>query len=56
MQAANDEQAGGLLDALTCPKCEGRTKILAAIIKADSVRAILDQLADHFLRQWAMGG
>ena len=33
-----------LVDALTCPKCDGRMKILALITKADSVRAILDHL------------
>jgi hypothetical protein len=33
-----------LVDALTCPKCDGRMKILAVITKADSVRAILDHL------------
>ena len=33
-----------LVDALTCPKCDGRMKILAVITRADSVRAILDHL------------
>jgi hypothetical protein len=33
-----------LTDALTCPKCQGRMKILAAITKPDAMRKILDQL------------
>ena len=33
-----------LVDALTCPKCDGRMKILAVITNPDSVRAILDNV------------
>jgi hypothetical protein len=33
-----------LADALTCPKCQGRRKILAAITEPDAVRKILDHL------------
>ena len=33
-----------LVDALACPKCDGRMKILAVITNPDSVRAILDNL------------
>ena len=33
-----------LVDALTCPKCNGRMKILAVITDPDPVRAILDNL------------
>jgi hypothetical protein len=33
-----------LTDALTCPKCQGRMKILAAIIKPEAIRKILDHL------------
>jgi hypothetical protein len=33
-----------MTDALKCPKCQGRMKILAAIIKPDAVRKILDHL------------
>ena len=33
-----------MTDALTCPKCHGRMKILAAITKPDAIRKILDHL------------
>jgi len=33
-----------LTDALTCPKCQGRMRILAAITKPDAIRKILDHL------------
>jgi hypothetical protein len=33
-----------LIDALKCPKCQGRMKILAAIIKPEAIRKILDHL------------
>jgi hypothetical protein len=33
-----------LTDALTCLKCQGRMKILAAITKPDAIRKILDHL------------
>ena len=33
-----------MTDALTCPKCNGRMKILAAITKPDAIRKILDHL------------
>ena len=33
-----------LTDALTCPKCHGRMKILAAITKPEAIRKILDHL------------
>ena len=33
-----------LVDALTCPKCDGRMKIPAVITGPDSVREILDHL------------
>jgi hypothetical protein len=33
-----------MTDALTCPKCQGRMKILAAIIKPEAIRKILDHL------------
>ena len=33
-----------MTDALTCPKCQGRMKILAAITKPDAIRKILDHL------------
>jgi hypothetical protein len=33
-----------LTDALTCPNCQGRMKILAAITKPDAIRKILDHL------------
>jgi hypothetical protein len=32
------------LTCLTCPKCSGRTKILAAVIEPEAVRKILDHL------------
>jgi hypothetical protein len=31
-----------MTDALKCPKCNGRMKILAAITRPDAVRRILD--------------
>jgi hypothetical protein len=31
-----------LTDALTCPKCQGRMKILAAVTKPEAIRKILD--------------
>ena len=31
-------------DALTCPKCQGRMKILAAITEPKAIRKILDHL------------
>jgi hypothetical protein len=33
-----------MTDALTCPKCQGRMKILAAIIESQAIRKILDHL------------
>jgi hypothetical protein len=33
-----------MTNALTCPKCQGRMKILAAITKPEAVRKILDHL------------
>ncbi len=33
-----------MTDALTCPKCHGRMKILAAITELDAIRKILDHL------------
>ena len=33
-----------MADALTCPKCQGRMKILAAITKPEAIRKILDHL------------
>ena len=33
-----------MTDALTCPKCNGRMKILAAITKPDAIHKILDHL------------
>jgi hypothetical protein len=33
-----------MTDALTCPKCQGRMKILAAITRPDAIRKILDHL------------
>ena len=33
-----------MTDALTCPKCQGRMTILAAITKPDAIRKILDHL------------
>ena len=33
-----------MTDALTCPKCQGRIKILAAITKPEAIRKILDHL------------
>jgi hypothetical protein len=33
-----------LTDALKCPKCQGRMKILAAITKPEAIRQILDHL------------
>ena len=33
-----------LTDALTCPKCHGCMKILAAITKPEAIRKILDHL------------
>ena len=33
-----------MTDALTCPKCQGRMKILAAITERDAIRKILDHL------------
>ena len=33
-----------MTDALTCLKCSGRTKILAAVIEPEAVRKILDHL------------
>jgi hypothetical protein len=33
-----------MTDALTCPKCKGRMKILAAIIEPSAIRKILDHL------------
>jgi hypothetical protein len=33
-----------MTDALTCPKCHGRMKILAAITKPGAIRKILDHL------------
>jgi len=33
-----------MTDALTCPKCQGRMKILAAITKPEAIRTILDHL------------
>ena len=32
------------VDALECPKCHGRMKVIAAIVKADVVAAILESL------------
>jgi hypothetical protein len=33
-----------MTDALTCPKCRGRMKILAAVTRPDAIRKILDRL------------
>ena len=33
-----------MTDALTCPKCHGRMKILAAIAEPEAIRKILDHL------------
>ena len=33
-----------MMDALTCPKCQGRMKTLAAITKPDAIRKLLDHL------------
>jgi hypothetical protein len=33
-----------MTDALTCPRCHGRMKILAAITKPEAIRKILDHL------------
>ena len=33
-----------MTDALTCPKCQERMKILAAIIEPEAIRKILDNL------------
>ena len=33
-----------ITDALTCPKCQGRMKILAAITETEAIRKILDHL------------
>lgn len=33
-----------MTDALTCPKCNGRMKIMAAITKPEAIRNILDHL------------
>jgi hypothetical protein len=33
-----------MTDALTCPKCQGRMKILAAITKPEAIRKIMDHL------------
>jgi hypothetical protein len=33
-----------MTDALTCPKCQGRMKILAAITKPEAIRKILEHL------------
>ena len=33
-----------MTDALTCPKCQGRMKILAAVTKPEAIRKILDHL------------
>jgi Putative transposase len=33
-----------MTDALTCPKCQGRMKILAAITEPEAIRKILDHL------------
>jgi len=33
-----------MTEALTCPKCEGRMKILAAITRPEAIRKILDHL------------
>ena len=33
-----------MTDALTCPKCNGRMKILAAITEPEAIRKILDHL------------
>jgi hypothetical protein len=33
-----------MTDTLTCPKCHGRMKILAAITKPEAIRKILDHL------------
>ena len=33
-----------MTDALTCPKCHGRMKILAALTKPEAIRKILDHL------------
>ena len=32
------------VDALECPKCRGRMKVIASILKADVVAAILESL------------
>jgi hypothetical protein len=33
-----------MTDALTCPKCQGRMKILAAVTQPEAIRKILDNL------------
>ena len=33
-----------MTDALTCPKCQGRMKILAAFTEPEAIRKILDNL------------
>jgi hypothetical protein len=33
-----------MTDALTCPKCQGRMKLLAVIMEPDAIRKILDHL------------
>jgi hypothetical protein len=38
------EKRSFLTDALKCPKCQGRMKILAAITKPEAIRKILDHL------------
>jgi hypothetical protein len=38
------EKRSFLTDALTCPKCNGRMKILAVITEPDAIRKILDHL------------
>jgi hypothetical protein len=38
------EKRSFLVDALSCPKCNGRMKILAAITEPDAIRKILDHL------------
>ena len=38
------EKRSFLVDALSCPKCNGRMKILAVITKPEAIRKILDHL------------
>ena len=33
------------LDALECPRCHGRMRVIAAIMKADVIAAILESLS-----------